>query len=114
MACIADRNFAILRCASADEGGVLPRQRTLTEQAACSFGKLVHPKSERNKTPEDSVKLRHQHRSGHPLAGHIAESEIKIRLSGLNDVNVVPADQTGGLITIVKMPPFEAEVVAGQ
>src|SRR6266702_2667257 len=107
MARIANGDLTIFRRAPADEGRVLPRQHALTKQAARSFGELVHAESERNKTPENSVKLRHQHRSGHSLAGYVAESEIEICFSGLNNVDVVPADQPGGLKTIVKMPPIE-------
>src|SRR5262245_61098703 len=67
-----------------------------------------------NETPEDGVKLRHEHRRGHAFAGHVADDEIKVCFSCLNDINVVPADRPGGLITIIEMPGAEAQVVRRQ
>ena len=39
---------------------------------------------------------------------------MKFPVSGLNNVDVVSADQPGGFISIIEMPAVEAEVVTGQ
>src|SRR5262245_7499296 len=110
---IADRYFTVFRRPSADERGILSRQHTIAKQAACSCSELIHTECKRDKTPENSVKLRHEHRCRNALAGDISESEIKIVFT-VNDVNIVPADQSGRLITIVHMPTTEPHVMGGQ
>src|SRR5262245_946535 len=102
MAGIADKHFSGFRYPSANQRRVLSRQSALAKQAAGAFGKLIYTKSKRNETPEDGMKLCHEHRSGYAFAGDVTECEIKIRVSGLNNVDVVPAHDAGRLIAIVE------------
>ncbi len=113
MPCVANMDFSVFRCASANECRVLTRQRAFTKQAACPFDELIHSQAERDQAPENGMKLCHQHGSGDSLAGDVTQSEIEVGFPGLDNVHVVAADRSRRLVTIVKTPPVEAQTAIG-
>src|SRR5215470_11129561 len=112
MAGIANSDFTGFRGVSANQRCVLPRQHAFTKQTARAFSQLVHTECERNETPENSVKLGHEHRCRYAFAGYIADSKIDIGALCLKNIYIISADQTGRFVKILKMPPIDVKVVS--
>ena len=116
MAGAADFDFAAAAGAAADQGGVLAGDGALAEDAIGHFEKFIERQIHAGEAAEHGVEMRHEQRSGDAFAGDITEQEdeFAVVMRRENQIAIIAADHSGGMVAVVDAPILEADVAARQ
>src|SRR3954451_7622954 len=107
---VADFNSSVRLGTSADQGGVLRRQSAFAKHAAGMSEHVLQGYSDGNQRAKHGVQVRHEHGSSDSLAGDVAHHEIKAGIRRIDNIAVIAADDSDGLVMIGKMPSAALEV----
>src|SRR5271167_25457 len=81
----------------------------VAEQAIGMGYQLTQGKMLARERAKGAMKMAHEHGSGHPFAGHIAQQKEE-RAVGFDEIAVVATDQAGGLVVITRLPTARGPV----
>src|SRR6266567_6777592 len=98
MSGITDFDSSIRLGSSADQCGVMRRQRALGENAAGMFEHALERQIYGDQGSKHGMEVRHQHRCSDALAGNVSQHEVQTRVTAIDDVTVVTANDAGRLI----------------
>lgn len=112
----ADFDFAASTGAAANQRGVLSGDGALAEDAIGYFEEFIERQIHAREAAEHGVEMGHEQGSGNAFARDIAEqkNEFAIVIRRENQIAIIAADHSGGMVAVVDAPVLEADVAARQ
>lgn len=109
MAGVEELNRAVRVGAPANEGGVLPGERAVAEEAIDLDQDLRERQAYGNQAAEKRVQLRHSHGCRHAFSRDVAEHEVKLTAGGV-EVAIVAADRPEGGVVVAGFPAIHFQI----